>query len=138
MKKEKTDLAQRLAELRKSLKLTQGEFAEKISVSKPTLVRYEAGNGYPDARSLTKMIEFFNVNINWLLGGGGEMFNVPLSMDMDEDGFDEFHKDLEDLLFHLREVPLVRYSVLKHFVLYKHDNQDKIDSYLERKKKKKD
>ncbi len=137
MKKEKTDLAQRLAELRKNLKLTQGEFAEKISVSKPTLVRYEAGNGYPDARSLKKMIEFFNVNINWLLGGGGDMFNVPFSMDMDEEGFDEFHKDLEDMLFHLREVPVVRYSVLKHFVLYKHDNLEKISSYLERKRKKK-
>ena len=58
-----------IAAERKLKKLTQAKLAEKIFVSEKTISKWENGNGIPDANSLIKLCEIFDVELNELLSG---------------------------------------------------------------------
>lgn len=57
---------ERIRELRGDM--TQGQFAEKIGVSRPTIGLYESGARIPDAEVLRDISEKCNVSADWLLG----------------------------------------------------------------------
>ena len=65
----------RLKKLRKSLKLTQKEFAEMLDLFRTTISSYESGSKIPSDKTLRLIIKTFNVNENWLLNNTGDMFN---------------------------------------------------------------
>jgi phage repressor protein C with HTH and peptisase S24 domain len=50
------------------------EFAENLGLKRSTIIGYEEGTSPPSAVFLSKISEIYNVNINWLLNGIGEMF----------------------------------------------------------------
>lgn len=54
--------------LRMSSGLTQAEFAEKIGISRSTIGMYETGAREPDFETLEAIADFFNVDIDYLLG----------------------------------------------------------------------
>ena len=54
---------------RKAKKLTQAQLAQKLFVSEKTISKWENGNGVPDAKSLVKLCEVFEITINELLNG---------------------------------------------------------------------
>lgn len=58
-----------IANERKERKLTQAKLAEKLYVSEKTISKWENGNGIPDANSLCKLSEIFDLTINELLNG---------------------------------------------------------------------
>lgn len=70
----------RIRELRKSLKLTQQEFGNKIGLSKASIGNIENGIINLTDRNLSLICSAYNVNENWLRNGEGEMFN-PMSED---------------------------------------------------------
>ncbi len=70
----------RIRELRKSLKLTQQEFGNKIGLSKASIGNIENGIINLTDRNVSLICSTYNVNENWLRNGEGEMFN-PLSED---------------------------------------------------------
>lgn len=55
-------------QLRLSSGLTQVEMAEKIGISRSTIGMYETGAREPDFETLEKIADFFNVDIDYLLG----------------------------------------------------------------------
>lgn len=57
---------ERIRELRGDM--TQGQFAEKIGVSRPTIGLYESGARIPDAEVLRDISEKCDVSADWLLG----------------------------------------------------------------------
>jgi transcriptional regulator with XRE-family HTH domain len=126
MKKDKSGFAERFAMIRKKLGFNQGDFAQKMGLSKPTILRYETDGGYPDAGTLLKLIQGYDVNINWLLTGKGDMFIKDITKMKDID-FEEYQEDMEELLYFIREVPRFRYPVLKFFIHWKVDNRELID-----------
>ena len=67
----------KLEEIRKTLKLNANAFSKALDIPQPTYVRYEKAERKLSADLFLKLKEKFNVNINWLLVGEGEMFNVP-------------------------------------------------------------
>lgn len=71
---------ERLKSLRKSLGLTQSEFAERIGSVQNTITGYETGRRVPSSQVLALIAREFNVNETWLRTGEGEMF-VPVSRD---------------------------------------------------------
>ena len=113
----------RLRKIRKTLGYTQDEFARHLKVSKPTFVRYESGGRKPDAHFLSILISKFDVNINWLLIGDGEMFlkessSAPepiITINLND-------KELCQLI-DLLQIPQIRRSVMAEFeklkVIYK-------------------
>lgn len=66
----------RIKQLRKQLKLSQQEFADKIHISRSQLSYYESGTVTIPERSQKEICEKFNVNMEWLRTGEGEM-NQP-------------------------------------------------------------
>ena len=54
--------------LRLSCGLTQVEMAEKLGISRSTIGMYETGAREPDFETLEKIADFFNVDIDYLLG----------------------------------------------------------------------
>lgn len=65
---------ERLRLLRKSLRLTQQQFAERIGVKRNTIAQYEMGRNEPIESVLISICREFNVNETWLRIGKGEMF----------------------------------------------------------------
>lgn len=48
--------------------LSQSELANKLGISKSTISMYEVGKREPDFETLEAIADFFNVDINFLLG----------------------------------------------------------------------
>lgn len=59
--------AQNLANLRKQMKLTQVEFAEKINYSDKAVSKWERGESIPDVSVLKCIADFFGVTIDFLV-----------------------------------------------------------------------
>jgi len=64
----------RLHEVRKFLQLTQNELAKKLEINARAYLNYEQGTNKPTFDLLTKLYKTYNVNLNWLIVGEGEMF----------------------------------------------------------------
>lgn len=73
-------MKERIRKLRRSLDLTQQEFADKIGMKRNTVANYETGRNDPSASVISLICREFHVNENWLrTGEGGEenMFIKP-------------------------------------------------------------
>lgn len=59
----------RISNLRKNLKLTQQELADKLGISRAALSHYEKDRRDPDSDTLIKLSDFFDVSTDYLLKG---------------------------------------------------------------------
>jgi transcriptional regulator with XRE-family HTH domain len=75
---------ERLALARKTLKLTQREFAEKISVATGFIALMEIGERKVNPRIMKLVSSIFNVNLQWLETGEGEMFYTDTEQEIEE------------------------------------------------------
>lgn len=64
----------RIQQIRKTAKMTQDEFAEKIGVSKNFVWMMEKGERVPSDRTVKDICREFKVNYEWLTEGTGDMF----------------------------------------------------------------
>lgn len=64
----------RLKKLRKTLKLTQQSFAERIGVKRNTVAQWEIGINNLSDQAIKSICREFNVPETWLRAGEGEMF----------------------------------------------------------------
>ena len=67
----------RLKKIRKELKLSQEEFGKKIGLTRAAIAAVEADNNKFSNDVLCKLILTFDVNVNYLLVGKGNIFNAP-------------------------------------------------------------
>lgn len=65
---------ERLRKLRKTLDMTQQEFAEKLGIKRSTMATYESGRNEPIDAVISLICREFDVNEHWLRTGEGEMF----------------------------------------------------------------
>ncbi|WP_332444351.1 helix-turn-helix transcriptional regulator [Wolinella succinogenes] len=66
-------MEERLKEIRKNLKISQGEMSKILEVSIKSVSGYENGLEM-SSKLLRKLAEKLNINIHWLITGQGEMF----------------------------------------------------------------
>lgn len=71
---------ERLKLLRKTLDMTQQEFADKIGIKRNTFATYESGRNEPIDAVISLICREFNVSEDWLRTGEGDMF-VEVSED---------------------------------------------------------
>lgn len=74
IRKEVNEMNERLKKLRKTLDLTQQEFADRIGSKRNTIAKYETDTNVPSAAVISLICREFNVNEHWLRDGTGEMF----------------------------------------------------------------
>ena len=65
----------RLQQMRKKLNLTQNEIASQIGISYRAYSSYERGDRNPPLECLEKLAILYNLNLNWIIAGIGDMFN---------------------------------------------------------------
>lgn len=65
---------ERIKKLRKTLDLTQQEFADKIGMKRNTVANYETNRNEPSNSVVSLICKTFNVSEVWLRTGEGEMF----------------------------------------------------------------
>lgn len=76
-------MKERIKKIRKTLDLTQQEFAERIGVKRNTVATYEMGRSIPSDAAVSLICREFNVNETWLRTGEGEMFKVSPVSELD-------------------------------------------------------
>ncbi len=64
---------ERIAQLRKQLKLSQNEFARKLEMTAPAISRIENKEVSPQQKTISAIARVFNVSLEWLNDGTGEM-----------------------------------------------------------------
>ena len=64
----------RIKNLRKTLNLTQQEFANKLKFSRTTISSFESRAKVPSEKTLEYICIIFNVNKEWLINGTGDIF----------------------------------------------------------------
>lgn len=97
-------IGDKIKNLRKSRKLTQAEFAQKIGVSRSTLACYEVGERVPNLKTLQEITEAFGIGLDYfdlsvkdeafdLLARAKEVFeSKEVSSDTKEELYREFMK----------------------------------------------
>ena len=85
----------RLKKIRQTLNLSQEALGEKLCVSKQYISNLEADRNILNNEKLVLLLFDFDVNLNWLIGGKGEMFNKKTS---DFQSEDEFEMKVEEVL----------------------------------------
>lgn len=73
---------ERLKKLRKTLDLTQQEFADRIGIARGNIGAYEVGKNAPSDAVISLICREFNVNEEWLRSGTGDMF-LPVDRNAD-------------------------------------------------------
>lgn len=86
----------RLKQLRSDLKLTQDDFAARISVTKSSISLMERGERNPSPQTIQLICQQFHVRREWLVEGTGPMYMETTDDDVLIDqvlfGTDEFVK----------------------------------------------
>ena len=78
--------------LRKTLCLSQTQFAERINLKTSAISSYENGTRSISDRAIADIVRVYGVNESWLRTGEGDMFPVPCESSGDE--FAEYAKKL--------------------------------------------
>lgn len=68
----------RLKELRQGRKLTQEEFAKLSGISRSAIGMYESGRREPNFKTLELIADFFNVDMDYLLGKSDTTTQIQL------------------------------------------------------------
>lgn len=86
---------QRIRKIRQALNLSQEDFGKIFDITKQFVSGLEKDKTFLNNDKLVKLLFDYNVNINYLLGGFGEMFNAPASNNAKEDILKEISEILE-------------------------------------------
>ena len=75
-----------ILELRKSLNLSQDEFAEKLLITRQAVSRWENGDTTPNTDTLKLIAKTFNVSVDYLLGNSaGQCQSCGMTLEKDSD-----------------------------------------------------
>jgi len=90
-------LSIRIKRLIKVLNMTQKEFARTVGITPEIVSKYITQDKIPETRIIKKISQSFNVSIDWLLTGEGEMFKSDSASETKNIGMSsEFIEKLKD------------------------------------------
>lgn len=64
--------AQKLKKAREDTGFTQREVAKELNLKQVTIASYEIGRTQPDIETMGKLIDFYGISADWLLGTRGK------------------------------------------------------------------
>ncbi|MBQ9786476.1 MAG: helix-turn-helix transcriptional regulator [Clostridia bacterium] len=71
--------------VRKKLKLSQEEISTQIGITYRAYSSYERGDRNPSLEFMAALNKMYNVNLNYVITGEGEMFNAPKFEDVQDE-----------------------------------------------------
>ena len=75
-------------QLRKAKGITQGELADALGITRSRLSMYELGQREPDFETLELIADYFNVDMDYLMGRTNKTTVLPESHFIDQDARD--------------------------------------------------
>ncbi|SKC61706.1 helix-turn-helix domain-containing protein [Maledivibacter halophilus] len=128
----KKQFGDRLKELRLELGLTQEQLAQKFNTGKASISHYESNKRLPDASTIEKFADFFEVSVDYLLGRKDTYSSEELLKHIPK----EYKKSFEKLnLEQLKFVKKMADEDIDPNLLI--DTMNKINEYYEKLNKKK-
>lgn len=126
----KESIGARFRKMREYTGLSQKETGLIFDMNQSNIARIEKGIVSPNMAICDYFRTHYNINMNWLITGEGDM--VSDEDEMIELGVDygEFKDEMKDLQFHLDNVPNTRFDILKFFLSYKLENKKSILQFL--------
>lgn len=100
----------RIRELRKAKKVTMKELGNMIGVAESTMSLYETGKRKPDPETLSRLADYFNVSVDYLLGRNEEQPQAALSP------ADRQRRDVEAMLRAMSEADLEKVYDYARFI----------------------
>ena len=70
-------IAQNLAIVRKNINSNASSFAKEVGIPYTTFIKYERGERKPSFELLEYLVDVYNVNLNYIFSGQGQMFIKP-------------------------------------------------------------
>jgi len=128
----KLSISQRFKVFRESLNINQSEMGKLLDLSQSTITGIEKGKSFPTIPTIITLMENCNLNVKWLLTGEGDML---LSESVEKEDFGPDDEKMQEFLFYLRNVEMVRYRFLSDFIGYKEQHKELIASFLKKNKK---
>lgn len=110
------DFKDRLKDLRKTKGLSQVALAERLGLSKSTIGAYETGDITPSVEALNTIADFFNVDMDYLLGKEEQsryfldyhIYNIATELSKDSDLMEIFDKAHHDSHFRSRLLQIIK------------------------------
>ena len=131
-------LGSRIKELRKALKISQKDFAASLDMSGCYLSEIESGKGNPGHKFFYKISALYNISLDYLFHGIGEMFLKV--KDKGTPGKKDFIDEIEtidDLVWLLEHSPMVKLTVMGYATKFLYENEDIIKRNIEKYRVKK-
>ncbi|MBD3288333.1 helix-turn-helix domain-containing protein [candidate division KSB1 bacterium] len=123
----KKEIGVRFRNIREARNLSQAEMGNSLGIKYQHVSKYERGESVPTWENLIKMVELYNVNLNWLLTGRGKMFLTPLGYVEKEDSTPHRVRDkdtkIEEIVEELKkdsELKVLIYDYVKSYWNVKH------------------
>lgn len=118
----------RLRQLRNKKGESQATLAKELMVTKSTISLYETGDNVPDARTIRKMAEHFEVSADYLLGlSESETNDKDLQFVGDYIGFSS---DTINTLLYFKNMEPVLFDFLEYLVVEANYKPDSLNNYL--------
>jgi transcriptional regulator with XRE-family HTH domain len=109
-----------------------------IGISESGLKKNEAGKTYPSFYTLFNLSAQFGISMEWFLFGRGPMFWKEIGVKKVEANEkqvnDLFAQEVEEMVSLMKQIPLLRHSVMGHYQQFKVDKKDFIREELEKTK----
>jgi len=133
----KKEIGARIRQLRKQLQLTQAEMVVNFRTGRAHYSRMESGEIFPGPEILKFLRMTYNVSLDWLILGKGEMFlsqHAPGSIPKvgnkqiiqaeipEREAF-----EIKELLDLMQKFPMIKHSVLGFFWEYRAKNRKLIE-----------
>ncbi len=130
-------MGKNIRDVRKHLGLKQKKFAQSLNISSAYISDIEAGKKNPGIDVIEKMHKIFNVNPSYLFTGEGDLFLQPKGKKKKEPeppGPNEQSDEMtmaRKLMWHVMNIPVVRYAMLEAFRSYLHEKGDMVEKDVE-------
>jgi len=129
------DIGVRFKEIRCKLKLNQTEFSNKINVTQSAVSQIEKNIISPSSDVLINISNTYNVNLNWLLTGKGDMFlgQTPQTSEFQANNneLEKQQKRLQDLQ---KQVDLLKKNIQEIDIEYDQEKKRSSDLIHENQK----
>jgi len=87
---------QRFKKIRQNKGMSQGDFGNKIGLSKSAVSAVENDKSFVSLEILRTLFMEFDVNLNWLITGTGNMFNAPKFESVKDEIMEQVKKFLDE------------------------------------------
>jgi len=125
------EIGNRLKQTRDSIGMTLEKMHQATGFSTSLISAAENGQKKPSAIYLFALLKLFDVNLNYIFSGQGDMFLTVPPGKKEKAGFDDTY---QEMLYMLDKVPIVKYALMSEYLIFKTNHTETINKFIEEKK----